>query len=480
MANTTSITSPLMLDETGKAIVEALTHKDVTQQRINEIKAATDEQIARIPEVTALAENLAETDSRLSESITDISSGIEPVIELGGTKTITSPQLADINSIVVGRTEFSYNNTSYNGATDGDPSYRCIDAIEFADESVKSLRLNFKPAIIVCFRALDGKAEGVVQIKSVVDNGDGSFSFSTTSANKAKWIRISWGNGSYPNLVPLVTLESEWNPNADPSFIGSKTVTLPSKLKEKVVTMKSLDDEVLELINPTNTNPCEYDGDEICMFGKGLCIGDSLTYGQSDRNDSGSLGGFKHNGMTYPDNLTKLTGIELTNAGTAGKTFKTWWELHQNDNFSGYDFCIIALGVNDAYFTGGWTSDSLTYLTRIVNAVKSANNRIPIFITTPPMYYLGYEGADFNSVADGIRNASVSLGLYLVDFREYLEEFSRENATTVSVMTYGHFNAYGYYKIAKAYKAYISYIMSQNMDDFRNVQFVGTEYSYNA
>lgn len=154
--------------------------------------------------------------------------------------------------------------------------------------------------------------------------------------------------------------------------------------------------------------------------------------------------------------------------------------MHENDDFSGHDFCIIALGVNDAYFNKMWTDDSLTYLTNIVNAVRTANNHIPIFITTPPMYFLGYTGADFESVAEGIRNAATSLNLYLVDFRKYLTEFSRVNAEKVSVMAYGHFNAYGYYKIAVAYKSYISYIISQNMDDFRNVQFVGTNYSYSS
>lgn len=37
-----SITKPLMLDETGKAIVEALTQQNMTQQRINEINTAAD------------------------------------------------------------------------------------------------------------------------------------------------------------------------------------------------------------------------------------------------------------------------------------------------------------------------------------------------------------------------------------------------------------------------------------------------------
>lgn len=64
------IIKPLMLDETGKAIVEALTQQEITQTRIAEINAAaensktaikqkTDEQLAKIPEVTELAEHVS-------------------------------------------------------------------------------------------------------------------------------------------------------------------------------------------------------------------------------------------------------------------------------------------------------------------------------------------------------------------------------------------------------------------------------------
>lgn len=63
------IIKPLFLDETGKAIVEALTQREMTKTRIAEINAAadaaksgietkTDEQVERITEVTALAEDV--------------------------------------------------------------------------------------------------------------------------------------------------------------------------------------------------------------------------------------------------------------------------------------------------------------------------------------------------------------------------------------------------------------------------------------
>lgn len=63
MEDQVTITSPLLLDETGKAIVEAITQTDVTQQRIREIATAvetkTEEQLNRIPEVTALSDEIS-------------------------------------------------------------------------------------------------------------------------------------------------------------------------------------------------------------------------------------------------------------------------------------------------------------------------------------------------------------------------------------------------------------------------------------
>lgn len=78
------IIKPLMLDETGKAIVEALTQKEMTQTRIAEIdeaadtakaaiEAKTDEQVARIPEVTELASDVSRLKDDLDDSINGLS-----------------------------------------------------------------------------------------------------------------------------------------------------------------------------------------------------------------------------------------------------------------------------------------------------------------------------------------------------------------------------------------------------------------------
>lgn len=72
-----SVTKPLMLDDTAKQIVEALTQREMTQTRIREINEAADavggaieakaeEQLARIPEVTKLQEDVEQNRSDIA------------------------------------------------------------------------------------------------------------------------------------------------------------------------------------------------------------------------------------------------------------------------------------------------------------------------------------------------------------------------------------------------------------------------------
>lgn len=341
-----------------------------------------------------------------------------------------------------------------------------------------NVNTNFK---FMCFNA-DSKFSTAIEKSSdtTVSNSDGSYTVTIPYQN---WDVINYicfeflatGFTEYP----IVTYESDYDPNI--TFFG-KVVSLSdnfnvpyldeeiSKVNKKIVNIE-------EKINVSD-NPCDYTGDEICIFGKGLLIGDSLTEGAFDCNESGSQDGFRHATMNYPSNLARITGIDFTNKGDAGKTIKAWYEAHKSDDLSGHDFCIIALGVNDVYFNKGWTSDAETYLTNIMNKVKTENNKIPIFIATIPMFFAGYEGADFEGMSQHIRTFAESNSLYLVDFRTYFTEFSADSYTKYGVTYYAHHNALGYYKIAHAYKSYISYIISKNIDDFKNVQFVGTNHSW--
>jgi len=224
--------------------------------------------------------------------------------------------------------------------------------------------------------------------------------------------------------------------------------------------------------NVLATNPCDYMGDEISVFNKGLCIGDSLTYGVFNLTDGSSTGITKYG---YPTILTKLTGVTTTNAGLASYDTKQWYEYNDTNDFSGHDFVIIQLGVNDVGHTavnvaGGivdFASESAVYLANIVDYIKSQNQRIKVFIST---ILPAYQSVNYDAMSDVIRNfVAGRTDCYLVDMATY----SRTKKDTP--YENGHLTAIGYCKLAEEYKAYISYIVANNMSNFVDVQFSNTD-----
>ena len=76
------------------------------------------------------------------------------------------------------------------------------------------------------------------------------------------------------------------------------------------------------------TIPTRYDGNEISMFSRGICIGDSVTEGSFDNADGGAV--IKR--FSYPAILERITGVDIANAGVAGLTSQTWFEATQNSS----------------------------------------------------------------------------------------------------------------------------------------------------
>ena len=145
--------------------------------------------------------------------------------------------------------------------------------------------------------------------------------------------------------------------------------------------------------------------------------------------------------------------------------------MYANTDVTGHDICIIALGVNDvAKGTTGGTTEY--WLTQIVNKVKLANKGIKIFLCTITLalFYRGYsEGV--NTMISNVANNNDDC--YLLDMTEYSE--CKANTPYVQ----GHLTAIGYNEYAKEIRSYISKIIDDNLDDFRNIQFIGTDYDYN-
>lgn len=218
---------------------------------------------------------------------------------------------------------------------------------------------------------------------------------------------------------------------------------------------------------------CDYNGDEITIFNKILCVGDSLTSGTFNY---GTADYIVKPEYSYPTYLAKITGVETVNKGVGGKTADEWYAMCSDEDLSGYDAAIIQLGVNDYYRYSGWTNTSVNAFTNIINKLKSENKNIKIFVSTI-IPAVSYPRSAFDVISEGIRAFVDSLNddnVILLDMAEH--------GHTADSMAYngGHLTAFGYYRLAKDYKAYISYYIGQNALDFKEIHFIGTDYTYEA
>ena len=253
--------------------------------------------------------------------------------------------------------------------------------------------------------------------------------------------------------------------------------------------------------NNAYINPVKYTGNEIQMFSRGICIGDSVTEGSFDNADGGAV----VPRFSYPAILRRLTNIDIVNAGVAGLTSQTWYEASLNSDtywgkwvnqewvwntnptnsgndiissaldYSGFDFAIIHLGINDLapMYDGSGVLDDIianfeTYMNKIITDLKNANSGIKIFLATIVPSYATPFNPNYERLNESIKSlVELTDDAYLLDLNTYSEMATKEAYNVV------HPTALGYHKIATEIASYISYIISKNLDDFANVQFIG-------
>lgn len=257
-------------------------------------------------------------------------------------------------------------------------------------------------------------------------------------------------------------------------------------------------------VNP-NASPIKYTGSEIQMFSRGICIGDSVTEGSFDN----AQGGAVIKKFSYPSVLKRLTNIDIVNAGIAGMTSQTWYEASLNSepswgkwvnqewvwntnpvntgsdiissslDYSGFEFAIIHMGINDLAPTYDGTksieevlANFETYMNNIITKLKAANKGIKIFLATIIPSYAPVSNSTYGQLNDKIKAiVDYTDSVYLLDLNSYSE------IATNAAYNQIHPTALGYQKLAAEVKAMISYIIKNNLDEFSTVQFIGTDYT---
>lgn len=237
---------------------------------------------------------------------------------------------------------------------------------------------------------------------------------------------------------------------------------------------ENMDASFLERIG-YQQGPCDYDGCEISVFDKILCIGDSLTAGVFNHYADGEAKFVTIGKYSYPTYLQKLTGVPCENMGNGGYTSAGWYDLHAADDLSGFDCAIIQMGVNDAIQYNAWTDTSATAFANIINKLQTENPGVKIFVATI-IPATSYTGERYDLISQGIREFVATLNddnVILLDMAVY------GHTADSTAYNRGHLSAYGYWRLASDYKSYIGWYMHNNKDVFGEIQFAGTDYQYN-
>ena len=219
-------------------------------------------------------------------------------------------------------------------------------------------------------------------------------------------------------------------------------------------------------------NPFKYVGEEARIFTKGFFAGDSLTKGTFNRKENGATIWEVIQKYSYPTYFGKMYGCAVANWGIGGEDTKSWYELvSQDTRATDYDFAVIALGANDIRLDD--IAVSKDYYQRIINMFKSDVNNVKIFCCTVTPAYTETNPTFYNDYNDMVREiATENTNCYLIDLAKY------SVCHKDTVYAQGHLTALGYMTQAREIGNAISYIIHNYSRDFKDIQFIGTDWHY--
>lgn len=214
-----------------------------------------------------------------------------------------------------------------------------------------------------------------------------------------------------------------------------------------------------------------------------ICIGDSITEGNIY--DSPYHFGVV-NRLSYPSQLAKMTGWNVTNAGKSGITTIGWWEEEFSKyNYANYKLAIIYLGTN-----GGLTDTMSTdapsgtdyhnyadtntgRLCSIIEGIKAQNPNILMAIIIGS----NLQASEDIPTIKVIKQAAERYGMILLNLRETIhfrlidDKYHGYANVGDPTFNYTHYNAAGYLTMAKAIKEYLSEWFDNNIKSVSNVAY---------
>jgi len=240
------------------------------------------------------------------------------------------------------------------------------------------------------------------------------------------------------------------------------------------------------------------DGGFCGIFRKIGIVGDSLSSGELEAFEEGIAGYHDFYEYSWGQYMARTTGSRVYNFSRGGMTAKEFYESYAKV-CGVYDYeklcqCyIIALGVNDLtlqYNIGdaekareGYPNTEnqsiMDYYAGIIKKIKSKQPKAKFFLMTLPYSSCKDKGRIEmeDNLSDAIRVLAKQFkNTYVLDLRKYAPDYDEKFN---SVFRLGHMTPCGYLLTAKMVMSYIDYIIRHNHDDFKEVGFIGTPYSYN-
>ena len=241
------------------------------------------------------------------------------------------------------------------------------------------------------------------------------------------------------------------------------------------------------------------DGGFVGVFRTIACVGDSLSSGEFEATDGDGtrlyLDFFDYSWGQY---LARMAGCTVYNFSRGGMTGKEYWESfaeskdYWNPEKKAQAY-IIALGVNDI-LNCKWEVGSVSdicladenknaktfagYYGAIIQRYQRIAPRAKFFLMTMPR---DDKGAERNELMEA--HAALLYGIaallpncYVLDLHKYGPVY--DQAFEHRFYLNGHLNACGYRLTAEMVASYMDYIIRHNIEDFRQVSFIGTPYEF--
>lgn len=234
------------------------------------------------------------------------------------------------------------------------------------------------------------------------------------------------------------------------------------------------------------------DGGYTAIFRTVACVGDSLSSGEFEA-DNGNGGSSYHDMYEYSwgQFMGRMCGSTVYNMSKGGMSAKDYClsfaeaNGYWNPKYAAQCY-IIALGVNDLFGLkqevgncddiAAENKDTFAYYyAEIIEKYKKIQPRAKFFLMTMPS-----EGENDGNreLKEKHRDLLYSFAekydnTYILDFFKYAPEYNAEFKEKFYLR--GHLNPAGYLLTAKMTAAYIDYIIRRNMDDFKEIGFIGTD-----